>query len=79
MEQEASDELVGGEPHRAIPGRPVAAIVLVAEGHAARVEGDEPTVRGGDTVGVAGEIGEHRPGSGKGRLGEYGVRGSGEP
>ena len=42
--QEAPDELVGTECHRAIPGRPVAAVVLVAEGHAALVERDEATV-----------------------------------
>ena len=59
----------GGEPHRAIPGRPVAAIVLVAEGHAALVERDEATVRDGDAMGVAGEIGQHCFWPGEGRLG----------
>jgi len=41
VHQEAPDELVGGERHRAIPGRPVEAIVLVAKSHAALVERDE--------------------------------------
>ena len=43
VQQEAPDELVGGERHRAIPGRPAKAIVLVAEGHPALVERDEPS------------------------------------
>jgi len=33
------------------------------------VEADQPAVRDGDAVGVAGEIGEHSFGSGEGRLG----------
>src|SRR5262249_9445233 len=69
VQQETPDELVGAERDRAIPGRPVAAIVLVAEGHAALVERDEATVRDGDAMGVAGEIGKHCFGPGEGRLG----------
>ena len=69
VEQEAPDELVGAERHCAIPRLPVAAVILVAEGHAALVESDEPAVRDGDAMGVAGEIGEHRFGPGEGRLG----------
>src|SRR5690349_20014324 len=69
VEQEASDEFVGGERHRAIPRRPVAAVVLVTEGHAALVESNEATVRDGDAMGVAGEIGEHCFRPGEGRLG----------
>ena len=38
MEQEAADELVGGERHDLLPVGAVAAIVLVAEGDAALVE-----------------------------------------
>src|SRR5216683_3544949 len=64
VEQETPDELVGRERHRAKPRLPVAAIVLVAEGHAALVEADQAAVRDGDAVGVAGEIGEHRLGPG---------------
>ncbi len=69
MQQEAPDELVGRERHRAKPLPAVAAVVLVAEGHAALVEAEQAAVRDGDAVGVAGEIGEHRLGSGEGRLG----------
>src|SRR5271169_3823000 len=60
VEQEAPDELVGGEGHCAVPDLPVAAVILVAEGHAALVERHEPAVRDGDAMSVAGEIGEHR-------------------
>ncbi len=69
VEQEAPDELVRRQRHRAVSRPPVMAIVLVAEGDAALVETDEAAVRDGDAVGVAGEIGEHRLGPGEGRLG----------
>ncbi len=69
VEQEASDELAGGERHGAVPRLPVAAVILVAEGDAAFVEADQSAVRDGDAMGLAGEIGEHRLGAGKGRLG----------
>ena len=48
---------------------PVAAVILVAEGHAALVKSNEPAVRDGDAMSVAGEIGKHRFRSGEGRLG----------
>ena len=51
VEQEAPDELIGAECHRAVPRLPVAAVILVAEGHAALVEGNEATVRDGDAMG----------------------------
>ena len=41
---------------------------LVAEGHAALVKSNEPAVRDGDAMSVAGEIGKHRFRSGEGRL-----------
>src|SRR5262245_45579026 len=44
VEQEAPDELAGGERHCAVPRLPVAAVILVAEGHAALVESHEATV-----------------------------------
>jgi len=69
VEQEAPDELVGGERHRAKPRLPVAAVVLVAKGDAALVEAEQAAVRDRNAVGVAGEIGEHRLGAGEGRLG----------
>ena len=43
VEQEAPDELVGAECLCAVPRLPVAAVVLVAEGHAALVESTEAT------------------------------------
>src|SRR5215813_6346254 len=69
VEQEAADKLVGTEGHCAVPRLPVAAVVLVAEGHAALVESDEPAVGDGDAMGVAGEIGKHCFWPGEGRLG----------
>src|ERR1700758_2561517 len=69
VEQEAPDELVAAECHCAVPRLPIAAVVLVAEAHTALVERNEATVRDGDTVGVAGEIGENRLRPGEGRLG----------
>src|SRR5215468_2700832 len=69
VEQEAPDELVGAERHCAVPRRSVAAVILVAEGHATLIEGNEATVRDGDAMGVAGEIGKHCFWPGEGRLG----------
>src|SRR5499427_10840352 len=69
VEQEASDELVGADRHCPVPRLSVAAVILVAEGHAALVESNEPAVRDGDTMGVAGEIGKHGLRPGEGRLG----------
>src|SRR6516225_10339084 len=68
VEQEAPDELVGAERHCRVP-RPPAAVILVTEGHAALVESNEATVRDGDAMSVAGEIGEHCLWPGEGRLG----------
>src|SRR5215813_12013516 len=68
VEQEAPDELVGAERHCAVPRLP-AAVILVTEGHAALVESNEASVRDGDAMGVAGEIGEHCFWPGEGRLG----------
>ena len=64
VEQEAPDELVGGERHGAVPRPPVAAVILVPEGDAALVKSNEPAVCDGDAMGVASEIGKHcfRPG-----------------
>src|SRR5215469_14363096 len=68
VEQEAPDELLGAERHCPVPRLPVAAVILVAEAHAALVENNEPAVRDGDAVGVAGEIGKHGLWPGEGRL-----------
>src|SRR5260370_15076847 len=69
VEEEAPDELVGGEGYCAISRLPVAAVILVAKGHVALVESHETAVREGDAMSVGGEIGEHRLGPGEGRLG----------
>src|SRR3954451_8396565 len=69
VEQGAPDELVGAEDHGAVPRLPVAAVILIAEGHAALVKSNEPAVRDGDAMSVAGEIGKHRFWPGEGWLG----------
>ena len=69
VEQEAADELVGRERHDLLPVGAVAAIILVAEGDASLVEGDQAAVRDRDPVGVARQVGEHRLRSREGRLG----------
>jgi hypothetical protein len=66
VEQEAADELARAEGHAADALAAIAAIVLDAEGDTPVVEGDQAAVGDGDTVGVAGEIGEDRLGPGEG-------------
>src|SRR5262252_5584905 len=68
VEQEAPDELVGAECHCPVSRRSVAAVIIVPEGHATLVESNEPAVRDGDVMGVAGEIGKHCSGPEKGGL-----------
>src|SRR5262249_62180362 len=68
VEQEAPDKFVGAERHCPVPRLSVAAVILVAEGHAALVESNEPAVCDGDAMGVAGEIGKHCLWPGEGRL-----------
>lgn len=69
VEQEAADELVRRERHDALPFGTVATVVLVAEGDAGLVERNQTSVRDGDPVGIAREIGEHGLGAGERRLG----------
>src|ERR1700710_2424774 len=69
MEQEAADELGRRECHDALPLGTIAAIVLVAEGDAGPVEGNQTPVRDGDPVGIARKIGEPGLGAGERRLG----------
>jgi hypothetical protein len=68
MDQEAADELAGGERHEFLSAAPLGVIVLPLEGDVVAVEGDEPAVRDGDTVGVTRQIGEHRRRAGEGAL-----------
>ena len=63
VQEETADERIGGEPHDLAP--PLAAIILVGEGDMVGVDGDEPRVRDGGAMGVAGEIGEHLRGTAK--------------
>jgi len=65
VEQEASDELAGGERHGAVPRLPVAAVILVSEGDAAFVEADQSTVRDGDAMGVKAKSMVYRRGGAK--------------
>jgi hypothetical protein len=60
VDQKAADELVGGQRHDLLAFGAIAAIILVPERHAGLVEADEPSVRDGDAMGVAREIGQHR-------------------
>lgn len=53
MAQEPADELVGRELNDLLPVGTVAVVILVAEGDAVMVEGDQPTVRDCHAVGVA--------------------------
>ncbi len=69
VDEEAADELVRCERHGLVALVPFAPVVLVLEGDAVVVEGDEAAVGDGDAVGVAGEIGEYGLGSGEGALG----------
>src|SRR5262249_60603642 len=52
VDQEAADKLVDGERHHLDAVAPISAVVLPPEGDAGVVEGDEPSVRDGDAVGV---------------------------
>ncbi len=69
MQQEAAHELVGIERHDLLALRAAAAVILVGEGHAGLIEGNQAAVRDRDPVRVAGQIGEHRFGAGEWRLG----------
>src|SRR6266480_2043098 len=67
--RKSPDELVGHQRHRAVPRPSVATVVLEAKGDATVIEGDQPAVRDGNAVSVAGEVGKHRLGPGEGRFG----------
>ncbi len=69
VDQEAADELVGGERHDLLAIAAIGAIVLPPEGDAGVVAGDQPAVGDGDAVGVARQIGQHGLGSAERALG----------
>ena len=68
VEQEASDELVGIERHDLLAVSSFGPVILPFEGDALIVETDQTTVRDGNPVGIARDIGEHRLGAGEGAL-----------
>ena len=67
VQQEPPDELGGLERHDLAAA--FLAIVLPEEADGVVGHGDEPTVRDGDAVGVAPEIGQHLLGAAEGGLG----------
>lgn len=66
VKEEAADELAGFERQRPVPGGTFLAVVFDAEGDVRLVEGEDAPRGDGDTVGVAGQVGENglRPGEG---------------
>ena len=52
--EESPDELVGMQYHRLPPFGSVDAVVLLAEGDAVVVGGDQTTIGDGDAVGISG-------------------------
>jgi hypothetical protein len=69
VQEKAADELGGVEHHGFEPVAAFDPVVLPFEGDPRLVERDEPGVRDGDAMGVAGEIGEDGLRSGEGSLG----------
>ena len=59
VDQEATDELAGGECHDLLAITTIGTIVLPSEGDAGAVAGDQPAVGDGDAVGIARQIGQH--------------------
>ena len=68
VDQEAADELVGGERQKLVAGVARGPVILPLEGHALAVEGDEPAIGDSNPVRVAGKVGEEASGPPKGRL-----------
>lgn len=65
MKQEAADELLGGQCHGLVPVRRFGPVVFPSEGDSALVQCDKTTVRDGDPVSVAGQVGQDGSRSGK--------------
>src|SRR3546814_9907420 len=69
VEQEAANELVSGQRHDLLAVGAALAIIFISEGDPGLIEAEEAAVRYRNAVGVARQIGEHRPGPGERRLG----------
>ena len=69
VDEEAADELVGGERHALVSIAALDAVVLPLEGDALLVEGDQAAVGDGNAVGVTRQIGQHRLGPAERALG----------
>ena len=69
VDQEAPDELVGRQRHGLVAGGPLDPIVLVLEGDAVLVGGQQPAIGDRDAVGVARQIAQHLLGPGERLLG----------
>jgi hypothetical protein len=67
MEKEPAKKLEGVEAHGSL--NVLMGVVLVAESDHAVVEGDQPLIGDGDTMGVSGEVLEHLLGTAERRLG----------
>jgi hypothetical protein len=67
VEEESAEKLHRVEAHGALSI--LVSVILVAEGHFAVVDRDQPLVRNSDSVGVAGKVFEHLLGTAEGRLG----------
>jgi hypothetical protein len=65
MEQEATDELVGGKPHGLVPTPSFGSIILPLEGNTALIQPDEAAIGDSDPMGIAGQIGQHGGRSGE--------------
>ena len=59
VDQEAPDELVGGQRHDLVAGWPFDPVVLVFEGDAIVVGDEQPTIGDGDAMGVARQVAQH--------------------
>src|SRR6516162_6147100 len=63
VDEEAADELTCCERHNFVARLAVATTILVTEGDAGLVEGNQSAIGDGNTVGIARQIGKHRLGS----------------
>ena len=65
VDQEAPDELVGFQRHGLVAAWPLDPIVLVLEGDAVIVGGQQPAIGDRDAVGVARQVAQHLRGPGE--------------